>query len=116
MNKLIPAIYFYLLSFIGIIILIIGIFADIHFITGIAVYNKYPLPGGMENQCMYSAPQPPLGKTGMPVINDQYNICIRNLENQRITTKKQDLEKALSFTLIGLFVFGIHFYFARKQK
>jgi hypothetical protein len=117
MSKLIPTIYFYLLSLIGFILLIIGIFSCIHFIIGITIYNKYPLPNGMENQCMYSVPPLPAGdKQQLPMYKDQYANCTKNLEEQRIFTKNQDLEKALSFTIIGLLVFGIHFYFARKQK
>jgi len=119
-TKLIPAIYFYLLSLIGFVLLIIGIFGSVHFITGIAIYNKYPLPNGIENQCNYAIPLPQGEiKSGMPVIynqNQQYSNCIKNLEEERTLIKKQDLEKALSFSLIGLLVFGIHFYFARKLK
>ena len=117
MSRLIPTIYFYLLSLVGIVLLIIGIFASIHFVSGVLVYSKYPLSNGTENQCMYSVPQVPPGeKQPLETYKDQYNTCTKNLEDQRILTKKQDLEKALSFTLIGLLVFGIHFYFARKQK
>ena len=117
MTKLISTIYFYLLSLIGIILLVIGIFTDIHFIVGVTTYSKYPLPNGMENQCIYSVPQAPLGeKQQQSIYKEQYNICVKNLDQQRLITKKQDLEKALSFTIIGLLLFGIHFYFARKQK
>ena len=119
MLKLIPTIYFYLVSLIGLVLLIIGIFAGIHFIVGISVYSKYPLPNGTEQRCNYiTAPEPmqtaPIKQ--QTSIAQQKQDCLQELEQERIQTKKQDLEKALSFTLIGLLLFGIHFYFARKQK
>jgi hypothetical protein len=44
------------------------------------------------------------------------DACLKDLEAERVIAKANDLEKSISFTLIGLAVFGIHFYFARKTK
>lgn len=115
MNKLISTIYFYLLSAIGMVLLIIGLFNSVHFITGIAAYDKYPLRNGTEARCDY-LPQPiPLDGQKIAPSNTKED-CLKSLEKERVATKADDLEKSISFTAIGLLVFGIHFYYARKQK
>lgn len=114
MQKLIPAIYFYLLSAIGMVLLIIGLFNTTHFITGVVAYDKYPLRNGSEARCDY-LPQPvPLDGQKMAPSNTKED-CLKSLEKERATTKADDLEKSISFTAIGLLVFGIHFYFARRR-
>ena len=117
MQKLIPAIYFYLLSAIGMVLLIIGLFNSVHYITGITAYDKYPLRNGAESRCDYmpTVPVPVEGQKSISVDNAKPD-CLKSLEKERATTKADDLEKSISFTTIGLLIFGIHFYFARKQK
>ncbi len=117
MQKLIPTIYFYLLSAIGMVLLIIGLFNSVHFITGITAYDKYPLRNGSESRCDYmpTVPAPVEGQKPI-VVDNAKGDCLKSLEKERQTTKADDLEKSISFTAIGLLVFGIHFYFARKQK
>ena len=110
MQKLIPTIYFYAVSLIGLVILIIGIFGSIHFLVGITAYDKYPLGYTPESRCIQPAPV----EKGNPDVPTQQQ-CLKDVEVERAARKADDLEKALAFTTVGLIVFGIHFYFARKN-
>lgn len=117
MQRLIPTIYFYLLSAIGMVLLIIGLFNSVHFVTGITSYDKYPLRQGAESRCDYMPKVVPVegSKDVQPDVNSKED-CLKSLEKERGITKADDLEKSISFTAIGLLVFLTHFYFARKQK
>lgn len=115
MHKLIPTIYFYTVSLIGLVLLIVGIFASIHYVVNVTQYSKYPLGYGLESRCGQNLSQPVKG-VAQPMIMENYNSCVQEVEQERQQLKTQDLEKAISFTLIGAVVFGIHFYFARKQS
>lgn len=114
MYKLIPTIYFYIVSLIGLILLIIGIFSSIHYLVNTTQYSQYPLGYGVESRCEGTLP-PPKGVV-QPMNLPATNNCYQELDQERQQLKTQDLEKALSFTIVGLIVFSIHFYFARKQS
>lgn len=122
MQRLIPTIYFYLLSAIGMVLIIIGLFNAAHYIVGVTAYDKYPLGYGPESRCEYM-PKPALleGQT-QPTQSDKETEqkakedCLKTVETERQNKKVDDLEKSITFTSIGLLVFGAHFYFARKQK
>ena len=93
MQKLIPTIYFYLLSAIGMVLLIIGLFNASHFITGITAYDKYPLRFGAESRCDYMLqPVPVEGSKAIKQDNTKGD-CLKSLEKERQTTKADDLEK-----------------------
>ncbi len=121
MQKLIPTIYFYVLSAVGVVLFIIGLFNSIHYIVGITVYDKYPLGYSPESRCEY-IPKPvlPEGQT-QPAISDKEaekkakEECLKSVETERQNKKVDDLEKSIAFSTIGLLVFAIHFYFARRR-
>lgn len=115
MQKLIPTIYFYVVSLIGLVLLIIGIFAGVHFVVGVTAYNKYPLDYAPETRCSIPVAPAPEGKTAAQLQISSQDECLKSVEKERATKKAADLEKALSFTLIGMLVFGIHFYYARRK-
>lgn len=123
-------------------LLIIGIFASIHFSVNIISFSEYPLANDLQ-QCPPIYPQPLMLKGGSssqsanalfahpPIIAQPitppspttqpgmypypyYYNCNERLAREREQAKASDLEKALSFTLIGLLVFSIHFYYARR--
>ncbi|HLL60666.1 MAG TPA: hypothetical protein VK338_03030, partial [Candidatus Nitrosocosmicus sp.] len=98
------------LSLVGMILLIIGVFNTIHFIMGNTLHEKYPLRYGNETRCTFQ----PSGEKGQE--QPSRDTCLQDLELERINTKSEDLEKSISFSMIGLLVFSIHFYFARKAK
>lgn len=117
MQKLIPTIYFYLLSAIGMVLLIIGLFNSVHFITGVTAYDKYPLGYAPESRCEYMPIPVSNGETKATKGTDETKEnCLKNVEVERQHKKADDLEKSISFTVIGLLVFGIHFYLARRQR
>lgn len=108
-------------------LLIIGIFASIHFLINTFTYSEYPVGYDVTQRCsaIYQQPMSPLKVTGatppipsgQPIQNQQMHTdCLNQVALERKQLQTQDLEKALSFTLIGLLVFGIHFYFARRTS
>lgn len=118
MQKLIPTIYFYVLSAVGMVLFIIGLFNSIHYVVGITAYDKYPLRYGAESRCDYmprAVPIEGVKETASNTANEKED-CLKSLGKERETTKADDLEKSLAFTIIGFLVFSTHFYFARKQK
>lgn len=118
MQKLIQTIYFYVLSAVGMVLFIIGLFNSVHYVVGITSYDKYPLKYGAEGRCVYMAPAAlPMGDSAnVEKEKKAAEDCLKSLEKERETTKADDLEKSFAFTIIGFLVFGTHFYFARKQK
>lgn len=115
MSKLIPVIYFYLLSLIGMVLIIIGVFNLTHYVIGVSAYDKYPLPYG-EDRC--TAVPGMVEPGGKEIVDPEFSEkkCLEGLELERQREKVKDLEESISFTVIGLLVFSTHFYFARKTR
>ena len=120
MQKLIPTIYFYLLSAVGVVLFIIGIFNSFHYVAGVTAYDKYPLKYGNESRCQYIVAPVKEGSTEASLDSETAERtkreCLDSLEVERQNTKIDDLEKSISFTVVGLLVFATHFYFARKRS
>src|SRR3989344_2313626 len=118
MQKLIPTIYFYVLSAVGMVLFIIGLFNSVHYVVGITSYDKYPLRYGAESRCDYMPKAAlPMGESTDAQVDERAKEdCLKSVEKERETTKADDLEKSLAFTVIGFLVFSTHFYFARKQR
>lgn len=120
MQRLIPTIYFYVLSAVGMVLFIIGLFNSVHYIVGITSYDKYPLRYGAESRCDHLPRAVPIEGAketeDTKGTEDAKEDCLKGLEKERENTKRDDLEKSIAFTIIGFLVFGSHFYFARKQK
>jgi len=120
MQKLIPTIYFYVLSAVGMVLFIIGLFNSVHYVVGVTSYDKYPLRYGAESRCDYMPRAIPVegtkGTEETRETEDAKEDCLKSVEKERETTKADDLEKSLAFTIIGFLVFSTHFYFARKQR
>ena len=117
MQKLIPTIYFYVLSAVGMVLFIIGLFNSVHYVVGVTSYDKYPLRYGAESRCDYMPKAVPIeGSSDMQSDTNAKEDCLKSVEKERETTKADDLEKSLAFTIIGFLVFSTHFYFARKQR
>lgn len=117
MQKLIPILYFYILSIIGMVLFIIGLFHTFHYVIGTTMYEKYPLRYNAESRCDFIGRPVPLdAKATLEVNKEVKSDCLKSLEQERINTKIDDLEKSIAFTIIGLLVFGIHFYLARKER
>ena len=118
-SKTIPVLYFYLLSAVGMILIIIGLFNSFKYAVNTIAYDKYPLQYGSEMRCttMYppfsSAETVPQKEKALP--NEKIKEdCLKGLEEERQIQKVNDLQNSIAYTVIGSLVFGIHFYFARS--
>ncbi len=102
------------------VLFIIGLFNSIHYIVGITAYDKYPLGYAPESRCEYmpkaalpeGQQQTSSDKEAEKKAKDEY---LKSVETERQGKKVDDLEKSIAFTAIGLLVFAIHFYFARRR-
>lgn len=111
-QKLIPVIYYYLLSAVGMVLIIIGLFNTFNYVTGITIYEKYPLPYGNETRCDYM----PTSVKEEGITTPTRMECLEGLEAERKKAQADDLKNAIAFTTIGILVFGLHFFFARKSS
>lgn len=117
MHKLIPSIYFYVVSLIGLVLLLIGLFGLVHYVIGVTAYPNYPLNPFEESRCLNMVPQPlPGSGQNQEVSQQSKNECEKTIENERTHQKTDDLEKALSFSIIGGILFAIHFSWTRKKQ
>lgn len=121
-GRIISIIYFYLISAISIILLVIGTYNTITFIVNSTFYDKYPLP--YTDQCeFYPAPEKttPLPSGENPQIQteqlkQQQDACQKRIEDERQKRKVEDIKNAITFLLIGGVLFGLHFPLALKRS
>jgi len=101
------------------VLFIIGLFNNIHYVVGITAYDKYPLGYGPESRCEYMPKAAPIERTKETQetkgTEEAKEECLKSVETERQSKKVDDLEKSIAFTTIGLLVFAIHFYFARRR-
>ncbi len=119
-GKLIATIYFYVISAASLALIVIGIFNVVNFVINSTQYEKYPLRWGGVSTC--EGPRPL-----MPVLIEESTLsakqseeairtCYGNEEADRKQHRIDDLKNAITFTLVGLVLFSIHFPLARKQS
>lgn len=111
LERLIPTIFYYLLNLIAIALLIIGAFNTIHFVIGSTIYDKYPLKYNDESRCSFAP-----GDVSSKQLILSKQECLSNLELERIHTRLDDMEKSISFILIGAAVLGLNYYFKKRSK
>lgn len=125
-GKTIATIYFYLISAASLALIVIGIFNAVNFVINSTQYEKYP-PRYAQGSCesypfKYGGPYPAIDVRGFPAtpsakeLEDQKQACIKQEEIESKQHKIDDLKNALTFTLVGLVLFAIHFPLARKQS
>ncbi len=118
-GKLISIIYFYLVSIIALILLIIGVFHIISFTLNVTQFDKYPLTYG-EDRCIMAEPLPASDSkqavTDASVTAKQRTVCLSQLEIERKQRKVNDIKNAIAFPLLGLVLFFIHFPIALKRS
>lgn len=126
-GRVISVIYFYLVSIIGIILLIIGTHNAVTFAVNSTQFEKYPLQwGGGEDRCSYpmmmpenkSAPSniPQPTDQDKKSIEEQKKSCLASLESERKLHKVNNLKDAITFTLFGVILFGSHFPLALRRS
>jgi hypothetical protein len=127
-GKLIATIYFYLISAASLALIIIGVFNAVNYVINTTQYEKYPLRYQREDcefypysKDIYAPAPPPAGGSFMASPSAEESeklkkICLEQVDYQRKQEKLDDLKNAITFTLIGAILFGIHFPLARKQS
>ncbi len=124
-GKSIATIYFYIISAASLALIVIGIFSAVNFGINSTFYDKYPLRYGPPGDCEtlgypYPAKMVPLpgeAKESTPSAEElkkQKEICEKQQESERKQHKIGDIRNALTFTLIGVILFLIHFPQAKK--
>lgn len=125
-GKNIATIYFYIISAASLALVVIGIFNGVNFVINSTQYDKYPLRYGPVGDCQtlgFPYPvkmvQPLETKESTPSAEDlkkQKEICEKQQESERKQHKVDDIRNSVTFTLIGLILFLIHFPQAKKYS
>lgn len=118
-GKLISIIYFYLVSVLSLILLIIGVFHIISYTLNVTQFDKYPLTYG-EDRCVVSqtigAPEDKLNTVDASISAQQKKDCMTQLDVERKQRKINDLKNAITFPLLGIVLFLIHFPIALRRS
>lgn len=127
MGKLISLIYFYLISAIGLILLIIGLYNAVSYGVNITQYDKYPLRYAGNASCDYLVTQPaPVvaptsGQMPSQDINVKENVrqqrlCEERVALERKQTQVDDMKNSIYFTLVGTLLLAIHLPIAVRKS
>lgn len=115
-GRVISLLYFYLVSIIGIVLLIIGTYNAVTFVVNTTQFEKYPLQYGGEDRCAYNMlPQTVPDKSASEpsaadkkALEEQRKKCLQTLEMERKQHKVNNLKDAITFSLIGIALIGSH--------
>ncbi|MCR4305587.1 MAG: hypothetical protein NUV73_00710 [Candidatus Daviesbacteria bacterium] len=128
-GKQISLVYFYIISAVALGLIIIGIFNSVNFFINVTQYKDYPLRFQNED-CSNIFPTPvkaippALSPNQYPVpatqsadeVARQKELCQKQLDQQRKKQKLDDLKNSITFSLVGLTLFLIHFPIARRNS
>lgn len=122
----IATIYFYAVSAASLALIVIGIFNGVNFVINSTQYDKYPLrygPGAdCENYPYKYGPMPAVidGRTpatpSAEELKKQKENCEKTTGEERKLHRIEDIRNTLTFTLVGILLFLIHFPQARKYS
>lgn len=131
-GKIIATIYFYVISAASIALIVIGIFNIVNFVINSTQFEKYPLRYGGVSNCEYATDGSFIGRGPVPAvkmvppgsestpsaeeIQRAKEQCLKNEEADRKQHRVDDLKNAVTFSLVGIVLFLIHFPQARKQS
>lgn len=130
-GKQISLVYFYIVSAAALALIIIGIFNSVNFLINVTQYKDYPLRFQNEDcSSIYPVPMkiapPPAASIdqGYPIIatqsaeeiTRQKELCQKQIDAQRKKQKLDDLKNSITFSLVGLILFLIHFPIARRNS
>ncbi|OGE15140.1 hypothetical protein A3F00_01710 [Candidatus Daviesbacteria bacterium RIFCSPHIGHO2_12_FULL_37_11] len=132
-GKTIATIYFYIISVGSIILMVIGIFNAANFIVNSTQFEQYPLRWGGITSCDYGADGlvpvargpmsvkvlPPDGIESTPSAQEIQRAkeqCLKNEAADRKQHQVDDIKNAITFSLVGIILFLIHFPQARKRS
>lgn len=124
-GKTIATIYFYLISAVSLGMIVVGIFHAVNFAVNSTLYDNYPLRYGpavdCESENTFAAPYKmpsPVGQATATAteLTSQKQACLRTQQLDRQQHRIDDIKNALSFGIIGIILFLIHFPLAKKQS
>lgn len=125
-GKTIATIYFYLISAASLALIVVGIFNGVNFTINTFFYDKYPLRYGPGMDCEtagypYPAKMIPSVdvRESTPSSEDkkkQKEICEKTQDMDRKQHQITDIKNTLTFTLIGVVLFMVHFPQAKKRS
>lgn len=132
-GKIVATIYFYLISIGAIVLMVIGVFDIVNLFVNSTQYSEYPLRYNAISNCEYvnngnyGGPMPMTNVKVMPQaltdatpsaedIQKAQEQCLKNDEADRKLHQVEDIKNALTFPLVGIVLFLIHFPMARKQS
>src|SRR3989338_7146578 len=108
--------YFYLVSAISLVVLVIGIFHTVTFIVNSTMYEKYPLRWGGVDNCEdspYSFAKPIMpaeekwATSSAEEKEKALEVCRKNQEQERRQHRVEDIKNAVTFSLVGILLFSI---------
>ncbi|OGH19044.1 MAG: hypothetical protein A3F31_01035 [Candidatus Levybacteria bacterium RIFCSPHIGHO2_12_FULL_38_12] len=120
----IASIYFYAISAAALALIVVGIFATVNFVINTTQYDTYPLRfrGKDCETYPYAYSKPVPAANGLPIstptqkeLDGQKKKCQIQLEKERKQQKLDDLKSSLTFSIVGLVLFLIHFPKALKH-
>lgn len=124
-GKLITLIYFYVISAAALALIVIGIFSTVNFLINITQYDKYPLQYFGEDcenfGTSYSKGPYPMeleSRVATPTAEEERKLkaqCEKRVEQERKQRKVDDIRNSLTFSLVGVILFLIHYPQARKH-
>lgn len=124
-GKTIATIYFYLISAAALALIVVGIFNGVNFIINFTQYDKYPTRYGSVQDCAaypipYKVALPyDRGEISTPSAEEQRlqrQRCEKQVEADRKQHRIEDIKNTITFTLVGIILFSIHFPLARKHS
>lgn len=120
-GKLIGLIYFYVISAASLMLIVIGIFSVVNYAINVTQFDKYPLNYYQENcetgEFSYAKPYNPDGQSASMSAEERVlyrKNCEERVAFERKHSEIEDLKNAVTFTLVGLVLFIIHFKIARR--
>lgn len=122
-GKLVATIYFYIISAASLALIVIGIFNGVNFLINSTQYEKYPLrypQGSCEGYPYKFGPYPAMDVRDVPTtpsateLEKQKQSCLKQEDALSKQQKIDDLKNAITFSLVGIVLFLIHFPNARK--
>lgn len=120
-GKIITLIYFYLVSLLAIIFLVVGVYNSVTFVVNNTQFENYPLRYGGMDRCGYIEPiavtkEDPQASVSAKQANEQKIQCEKSLAEERIQHKVDDIKNGIVFTLLGIILFATHFPIALKRS
>jgi len=103
--------------------MVIGIFSIVNFVINSTQYDKYPLKypqGSCEVYPFKFGPYPAMeiniSTPSAKELEKQKQLCLEQEEKLSKQQRIDDLKNSITFTLVGLVLFLIHFPMARRQS